>query len=381
MDVDFGRIIVFDVGSSHLRVGVSSQHMAPKVIIPAVVGYPRQRAHVGMEGQQHYVGVDVHKYRAVCDVVYPISEGRIVHEADFRLLVLQAYELLGVASHEYPVVVTEPPHCPRSHRQQLATLFFGEMKVPAMLIVSQGACALFSCGEISGVVVDSGEDLTRVIAVIDGVSLPSSVVNTPLAGAAVTRQLKTVMAQSNQMTAAEHATEVKESLCFVRNVQEDDNDDELRATCEKEYKLPDGQVVTLSKERFTAPEVLFDSTPGTAKPISVPSAIVASVNACDDELRGFLLQRVFCIGGNTMLKGFRDRVELELRTTDALDAAARSMLSVRDVHISTAPSNQNWVGAAIMANLSSAPQLFTTSRELQDGGFPTVSRHRQAQEQ
>lgn len=52
--------------------------------------------------------------------------------------------------------------------------------------------------------------------------------------------------------------DVKKKLCYVSlNFDEEITKAESSPAVEKNYKLPDGQVVTIGNERFRCPEILF----------------------------------------------------------------------------------------------------------------------------
>lgn len=393
------KVIVFDLGSHCLRVGLANQHVScPKLSIPAVVGYPRNHTAVAFSGEQRkekYVGLEAGRFRSVCDVVRPISHGgKIDRPADLALLIEQAYHMMGVASSEVPCVVSEPLDATRAHREELAKLFLCDFRVPSLLIVTQGVTAVFSAGDTSGIVADFGEGATRSIAVVDGIALPHTSVATPLGGATLTAAVKAALIDSGQAFAQDHVGSVKEALCFASPRPLDGASPEEDAV--QEYRLPDGQVVCLSQERYRCCEVLFGAewesprraTGGDPEPRSrapsvvMPkahhsvSAIVAlSAAAVDHESREFLFRRVVLCGGTAMLRGIESRVENELLGTRHVGADDRRLFAVKNVS-AVAPSDRSWAGAAIFGGLSTAAALFTTQEDIAEQGFAAVHRHR-----
>jgi actin beta/gamma 1 len=63
---------------------------------------------------------------------------------------------------------------------------FEEIYVPAFYLSNQAPLSLYSTGRTTGLVLDSGEDLTQVIPIKEGYHLPHSNIKSELAGRALT---------------------------------------------------------------------------------------------------------------------------------------------------------------------------------------------------
>mmetsp|Transcript_26457 Transcript_26457/g.41004 ORF Transcript_26457/g.41004 Transcript_26457/m.41004 type:complete len:618 (-) Transcript_26457:333-2186(-) len=73
------------------------------------------------------------------------------------------------------------------------------------------------------------------------------------------------------------------------------------------------QVLSLSVERFSVPEILFDPREIGIEQSGICEAIVQSVNACDKVIQAALLRNIILIGGNANLPFLRDRIARDLR--------------------------------------------------------------------
>ncbi len=84
-------------------------------------------------------------------------------------------------------------------------------------------------------------------------------------------------------------------------------DSDLRKT----YTLPDGQDVSIGKERFQCPEILFKS--GTDfdgnGPSSLQETVYKSIMMCEEKHRNHLFSNIVLAGGSSMLQGFVERLE------------------------------------------------------------------------
>merc|ERR1712004_464915 len=108
---------------------------------------------------------------------------------------------------------------------------------------------------------------------------------------------------------------------------------------EKQYELPDGQVITVGAERFRCAEVLFQ-----------PSHIGKD-----------LYQNIVLSGGSTMFPGIDTRLKKEIQ------ALAPAAVKVKIV----APPERKysvWIGGSILSSLSTFQDMWITKDEYDESG-------------
>lgn len=107
-------------------------------------------------------------------------------------------------------------------------------------------------------------------------------------------------------------------------------------------KQEDQQELTLTNERFLVPEMLFHPADLGMNEAGLAECIVRAVSACEPELHALLYQSVLLTGGNTLLPGFKDRLEQELRplVTDDYNI---------NIEVVDCPIVAAWKGASLMA--------------------------------
>jgi actin-related protein 6 len=82
----------------------------------------------------------------------------------------------------------------------------------------------------------------------------------------------------------------------------------------RELEEQERQVLKISTERFTVPEVLFSpSYVGLHRQCGIVDAIYQSVEACPAYLRAAMYQNILLIGGNAKFPNMRERIENDLR--------------------------------------------------------------------
>jgi actin-related protein 6 len=82
----------------------------------------------------------------------------------------------------------------------------------------------------------------------------------------------------------------------------------------RELEEQERQVLKISTERFTVPEVLFSpSYVGLHRQCGIVDAVYQAVEACPAYLRAAMYQNILLIGGNAKLPNMRERIENDLR--------------------------------------------------------------------
>ncbi|KAJ3438387.1 actin-7 [Anaeramoeba flamelloides] len=136
---------------------------------------------------------------------------------------------------------------------------------------------------------------------------------------------------------------------------------------EKNYELPDGQVITLGSERFRCPEVLFQPAFIGLEQAGIHETTYNSIMKCDVYIRKDLYLNVVTSGGTSMFPGYADRVQKEIA------ALAPQTMRVKIV----APPERKysvWIGGSILASLSSFQDMWISKEEYEESGTSIVHR-------
>lgn len=110
---------------------------------------------------------------------------------------------------------------------------------------------------------------------------------------------------------------------------------------------PREDLLPLGNERFAVPELLFNPSDIGIQESGIPGAVMESLSVLPEALRVGLLSNVVVVGGNSLIEGFMERLEAELRMLVPSDYL---------LNISRAedPIKHTWLGAAQFA---SRPEL------------------------
>lgn len=393
--------IVIDCGTSSMKAGFAGG-TKPKVTIGTKVGRSKhQRVMPGgaLEGEEqrtsgksrsksggavtsYFVGRKLDEHRGAFLLEHPMERGRVVDGGwdAMELLWEHVYSKsnLNAKMDEHPVLLTEPPHNPTSHREQLAEVFFETFRSPALFVAPPAVLSLYASGRTTGVVLDVGEGVTHCIPVYEGYALPHSIVRSDLAGSDVTKRLQLLMRKSglafSTTAEADFCGAMKEEVCYVSSVPAREDGDYDAGSGKNagsgkaaQYQLPDGQVVDLANERQRAPEILFNPSLIGSEEKPVHDVLLASILKSDMDLRSTLFSNIVLSGGTTLLPGLGDRLLHEVR--------GRAPERTR-IRISAPPERREsaWVGGSILASLATFKNMWVGRGEYEEYGSSILHR-------
>lgn len=339
----------------------------------------------------YFIGNKLDEHRGAFLLEHPMERGSVVDGGwdAMELLWEHIYSKsnLNARMEEHPVLLTESPHNPTAHREQLAEIFFETFRVPALFVAPPAVLSLYASGRTTGVVLDVGEGVTHCIPVYEGYALPHSIVRSDLGGTDVTKRLQLLLRKSGLAfsTTAEvdFVSRMKEEVCYVSNVPTNEESDydmggnnnntggsgatAASASAKAQYQLPDGQVVNISNERHRASEVLFQPSLIGSEERPIDDVLMTSILQSDMDLRSTLYSNIVLAGGSSLLPGLGDRLLYEVRQR----APERTR-----IRISAPPerSNSAWVGGSILASLATFKNMWVGRNEYEEYGSSILHR-------
>jgi actin-related protein len=365
--------VVIDNGSGMVKAGFAGDD-APRAVFPSIVGRPRhQGVMVGMGQKDAYVGDEAQAKRGILSLRYPIEHGIVTNWDDMEKIWHHTfYNELRIQPEEHSILLTEAPLNPKANREKMTQIMFETFNVPAMYVNIQAVLSLYASGRTTGIVLDAGDGVSHTVPIYEGYALPHAVLRLNLAGRDLTEYLMRILGQRGYTFTSsaerEIVRDIKEKLCYVA----DDFDAEMQkaetsSDIEKQYELPDGQIITIGNERFRCSEVLFKPSLIGVERDGVHKLTFESIMKCDVDIRRDLFTNTVLSGGTTMFPG------IDVRLTKEMTNLAPSSIKVK---IIAAPERKYsvWIGGSILASLSSFQEMWVSKDEYDESGPGIVHR-------
>ncbi|MFX0064744.1 MAG: actin, cytoplasmic 2 [Candidatus Hermodarchaeota archaeon] len=358
------RPVVLDNGTRISKNGFAGED-EPRSAFPTLIGYPKYPTIVmhTYYSSRLIVGDEALALYDVLNLLYPMVRGTINNwEAMEKIWHYSLYSDLRIDPSEHPVLLTDRLSNTDQNRVKTAEILFESFNIPALHIANSSRLSLGATGLTTGLVVDIGAGGTDIVPIWENYVIWNSSRYFNIGGEDITYQLKELISQNKvqflEWLDLELIRDIKERLCYV--ALEPTETIFSQEHIEKEYVLPDGEILTIGLERFQAPEILFNP-PSSFKENSLATKINEAILACDAEYDTLFYENIVLTGGSTLLPGLEERLQKEL--TELVPGHIT-------VRVRTFPHRMysTWMGGAFLSSLASFEKFFFTKNDYQNSG-------------
>ena len=361
--------LVLDNGSGMMKAGFAGDD-APRSVFPSIVGRPRYLSvMVGMYQRDAYVGDEAAtRGRNVLNYRNPLEKGIVTNWDDMEKIWHHTfYNELRVAPEECGVLITEQPFNPEADREKTTQIMFETYNIPFFHQCICPVLSLYASGRTTGLVIDSGAGVSHVVPIFKQHALTHAIQRQEFAnGGDLTDFLRKMLSErgySFTTTAdREIARDIKQKLCYVSlDFKKELQDSQSSSHIERQYELPDGQVITLGDERFRCTEPIFQPAHIGMSALGLQDLIHNSIMKCDINLRHYLYSNIILSGGNCLFPGLGERVKKEL-TASASTGVRIDVKSPPEMNYST------WIGGSILASMADFNRMCISLAEYDEFG-------------
>ena len=354
--------VILDNGSGSSKIGFAGDN-TPTTVFPSVIGKLKNNSLLDNGTKDSYIGDEALLKRGMLTLKYPIEHGIITNWDDMEKIWYHSFcNELRVLPEDHPVLLTESPSNTKLNREKEIQIMFETFNIPALNISNTAYLSLYSSGRNTGIVLDSGKTVTHAVSINNGNIISNGVISKNFGGLDLTNYMTKLISESGYQFTSYYEKnfyeDIKETLTYVAL----DYEKQLEHFDEKSYELPDGIVITLRKELFKCPEVLFNPSLLNLNYRGVHQMIYDSCTNTTDEIKRQLLNNIVLTGGSTLFPGISDRLKKEL-----------NILLSFNIKINT-PSNRqysSWNGASMFATNPSFQDTWISSEKYEEYG-PSV---------
>ena len=359
--------LVFDNGSDMMRAGFAGDD-APRAVFPTIVSRPRHQGILVDMGQKAYVGDEIQtRGRNILRSNRPIEHGIVTNWDDMeKIWHYTFYNELRMAPEECALLLTEQPLNPRANREKTTQIMFETFNIPLLHQCICPVLSLYASGRTTGLVIDSGAGVSHVVPIFKQHALTHAIQRHDIASRDLTDFLIKILCERGYSftTTAERdiVRDMKEKLCYVAmDFKQELQKSQLNTDIEKNYELPDGNVITIGNERFRCTEPIFQPTLIGMSAQGLQDLIYNSIMKCDIDIRHYLYSNIILSGGNTMFPGLAERIKKEL-TCLASTGVRINVISPPERKYTT------WIGGSVLASMTDFSKMCISLSEYDEYG-------------
>eukprot|EP00924_Labyrinthula_sp_SR-Ha-C_P015236 snap_masked-scaffold_9-processed-gene-12.34-mRNA-1 protein AED:0.35 eAED:0.35 QI:0/0/0/1/1/1/2/0/332 len=227
---------------------------------------------------------------------------------------------IQVKPEEVKVLLIEPPLNPYKTREKATKIMFETFGVQGLTFQLNAALSLIHSGRETGVVVDSGAEVTNIVPIYLGFPLLHAVQNLNLGGNDLDelffRYLRARNFEHVNMPSLEEIETLKIEACVVANSWLNGFLEKDIIPFQKDFTLSSGFSCTLGVERLQVPEALFDPTLLGTKAMGIHNQVFSAVKKCEADIHIELYNSIVVSGGNTLFENFEVRLKKEIEQLD-----------------------------------------------------------------
>ncbi|KAK2440287.1 actin-related protein [Trifolium repens] len=361
---------VIDAGSSLLKAGFAIPDQTPAMIIPS-----QMKRMVDDKGSADDNG-NGNGQLVVDDVAFePVVRGYVRDwDAMEDLLNYVLYSGLGwEIGNEGQILFTDPLCTPKANKEQLVQLMFETFNISGFYASEQAVLSLYAVGRISGCTVDIGHGKIDIAPVIEGAVNHIASRRFEFGGTDLTNFLAQELGKSNPLVNISMSDVEKIKQQYSCCAEDDLAYQKTEDSCPVEtHTLPDGQVITIGRERYTVGEALFQPSLLGLESHGIVEQLVRTISTVTSDNHRQLLENTVVCGGTSSMTGFEERFQKESLLSSS--AVRPTLVKPPEYMPENLTTYSAWVGGAILAKVVFPQNQHVTKADYDENGPSIVHR-------
>ena len=366
MSINKRKPLIIDLGSSEIKAGFFGNE-SPNIRILNIIGEPFSKIKLSEPTKTHYISSECDNDINKIKIRYPIQRGVFKNDDDIQLIFDYTFSKMDLNNEqikEHSLIISEPINNKKSNSEKIAEILFEKLNIPSLIFARQPLLSLISTGYSSGIVLESGSDITQSCVSYEGYLIENSFYRYDYGGKDVTNVLKILIEKNNPYLNQDLynnmkiLNEIKENHCYIKTLK---NENEDFISIDSEYILPDKSKLILKDEKILAPEILFNNKLIFAEYLPFHKMIINSINKVDINIKNKLYETIILSGGNTKFKRIEEKMKMNLM--NLIPRGVEIKLRTQEE-----PELNCWKGGNIVASLSSFNKILVDKKQWEEFG-------------
>ena len=358
--------IIVDLGSSTIKIGYNNENL-PKYELPSYIGETHDYIVDGKiikDENKTYISHTCNQILDNLKLYYPIKNGSFANKDDISLIFDFLYKQLEITSpteiNSHQILISEPIFNSAQNKRNIAEYLFEKLGAPAIFFGSQPVLSLLGTGRSSGVILESGDNITQCGIIKEGCSLPYTFRRYNYGGSNVTEYFRELLQKRGYFFINSSSyilvKLIKEAIARTKDFKlpEGTEDDEC-------VNLPDQTKIRIGDEKKKCTDILFDVNLLGKKYSTMDKMILDTINSIDIEMRIKLFGEILLSGGNTSIKGFPETLHKEIKKGINKNIKVRLYTPVN-------PQFCCWIGGKVITSLDDFKNMWITKAEWDEKG-------------
>ncbi|KAK4525175.1 hypothetical protein GAYE_SCF08G3081 [Galdieria yellowstonensis] len=397
--------IIFDFGTHTTKAGFGGEGL-PRFLCSSSVGIQKLQTETVTSKASDYIVGERNLLRRIegTEIISPFNEDGFVENWEaLEAIISYSSTQLSADLSTNAVLVVEPSQNPKKEREKLVELLFEKFDVPAIYLLRSAVATCFANGRYTGCAVELGARGTEITPVFEGAIVGNKSSRLNVGGEHLTRYVlsqvdekglqlnpfftfrkkflqdeepveETVQKRTFDIEPVTFsdmresylwfwkkklAEDIKVALCRV-NDQPDIDLNSIQIPFIS-YELPDGTLVEMGREKYSAADCLLDPSRVGLSSKSLVDEIIDVIEGCDSSLHRELYSSICFSGGTSNLTGL-----LEYLTV----ALGRRMHKVKLLGSNVEAERRfaAWTGGSMLATFGEFQKMWLSKAEYEENG-------------